>query len=204
MKTLDPDQAKILLAAATGDDLDALWVLALTTGMRLGELLGLRWSDTHIDDGVIHVNGSLCRGPHGLEIAAPKTHRSRRPIRLSHAAADALRRHRVKQATERLKAGSAWHNHDLVFCRRDGLPLAPESLLRDRFYPLLERAGLPRIRFHDLRHTAATLWFQKGLNPKVVQEVLGHSRVNITLDIYSHMVPDMQLEAARAMDELLN
>jgi len=204
MQTLDADQARAFLAAATGDRWEALWILAVTTGMRQGELLGLRWSDVDLDQGVLHVTGNLSRGPNGLEVTRPKTHRSRRPIRLSHAAVNALRRHKGDQAAERLQVGAAWEDHQLVFCRPTGGPVTAAWLVRGRFQPLLKRAGLPVIRFHDLRHTAATLWFRSGVNPKVVQETLGHSRVAITLDTYSHMIPDLQLETARVMDELFS
>jgi integrase len=204
MQTLDADQTRAFLAAGTGDRWEALWILAVTTGMRQGELLGLRWPDVDLDRGVLHVTGNLSRGPNGLEVTRPKTHRSRRPIRLSQAAVNALRRHKAAQAAERLHAGAAWEDHQLVFCRHSGRPVTAAWLVRGRFQPLLKRAGLPLIRFHDLRHTAATLWFRSGVNPKIVQETLGHSRVAITLDTYSHMIPDLQLETARVMDELFS
>jgi integrase len=202
MQTLDPDQARAFLLAATGDRWEALWLLAVTSGMRQGELLGLRWSDVDLDQGILHVTGNLSRGSNGLEVTRPKTHRSRCPIRLSQVATDALRRHKAAQAAARLQAGAAWEDHQLVFCRPTGRPLTAAWLVRGRFQPLLRRAGLPLIRFHDLRHTAATLWFRSGVNPKVVQETLGHSRVAITLDTYSHMIPDLQMETARVMDAL--
>ncbi len=126
------------------------------------------------------------------------------PHSLSQAVIEALRRHKVAQAAERLQAGAVWEDHQLVFCRPTGHPLTATWLVRDRFQPLLKPAGLPLIRFHDLRHTAATLWFRRGVNPKVVQETFGHSRVAITLDTYSHMVPDLQVETARVMDELFS
>jgi integrase len=154
--------------------------------------------------GILHVTGSLSRGSNGLEVTRPKTHRSRRPIRLSKLATDALRRHKATQAAERLQAGAAWLDHQLVFCRPTGRPITAAWLVRGRFQPLLKRAGLPLIRFHDLRHTAATLWFRSGVNPKVVQETLGPSRVAITLDTYSHMIPDLQVETARVMDRLFS
>jgi integrase len=202
MKTLSPEQANALLCASKGHSWEALWVVALTTGMRKGELLGLRWTDIDLDHALVHITSNLARGPQGLELGRPKTHRSRRPVRLSRLAVDALRRHKSRQATDRLRAGAAWEDRNLVFCGNAGSPASGEWLVRGPFRRLLSRAGLPNIRFHDLRHTAATLWFRSGLNPKVVQETLGHSRVSITLDTYSHMIPDLQQEAARVMDDL--
>ena len=204
MQTLDVEHTRTFLAAAAGDRWEALWLLAATSGMRKGELLGLRWADVDLDRGVVHVTGNLSRGPRGLEVMQPKTHRSRRPIRLSQATTAALRRHKAAQAAERLQTGASWEDHQLVFCRPTGGPLTAAWPVRGRFQPLLKRAGLPLIRFHDLRHTAATLWLRSGVNPKIVQKTLGHSRVAITLDTYSHMIPDLQVETARVMDKLLS
>jgi integrase len=113
-----------------------------------------------------------------------------------------LRRHREAQTRERLRAGSAWHDHDLVFPNALGKPLEAGNLLRRSFWPLLKRTGLPHIRFHDLRHTAATLLLGKGVHPKVVAEMLGHSRIAVTLDLYSHVTPTMQQQATEALDAL--
>jgi integrase len=115
-----------------------------------------------------------------------------------------LRNHRVGQAAERLKARSEWDNNDLVFCNEVGWPINVNNLLNRSFRPLLARAGLPRIRFHDLRHTAATLLLGRGVHPKILSEMLGHSQVSITLDLYSHVTPRMHQEAARIFDALLS
>ena len=116
----------------------------------------------------------------------------------------ALRVHRVRQAEERLAIGSAWDTtYDLVFPNTIGKPMDGTNLLHYHFYPLLKRSGLPRIRFHDLRHTAATLLLGRGVNPKIVREMLGHASIGITLDIYSHVLPDMQQHAAAEMDAAL-
>jgi site-specific recombinase XerD len=117
-------------------------------------------------------------------------------------AAEALRRHRVAQAEERLALGQLWEDHDLVFANSIGNPLHPSTTLR-AFRSLLARAGLPQLRFHDLRHTAATLLLGAGIHPKVVSEMLGHSTISITLDLYSHVTPTMQHHAADALDALL-
>jgi integrase len=203
MTTLTPDEARALLGAAQGDRLEALYVLALTAGMREGELLALRWRDVDLDGRTISVRGTLQWTPSGFELAETKTASSRRQVAITEAAAAALRRHRASQLEERLKVGPAWRDLDLVFANELGGPLNASNLLRRSFRPLLERAGLPRIRFHDLRHTAATLLLGLGRHPKVVSEMLGHSQISVTLDLYSHVTPTMQREAVQALDALL-
>ena len=121
---------------------------------------------------------------------------------LTRAAVDALRRHRARQLEERL-AAIAWEDNGLVFANEVGRPVEATNLLRRSFHPLLERAGLPHIRFHDLRHTAATLLLAQGMHPKIVAEMLGHSAIAVTLDLYSHVTPTMQRQAADAMDAIL-
>jgi integrase len=124
-------------------------------------------------------------------------------VALTGTAVEALRHHRAAQAEERLRLGGAWEDLDLVFTNEVGGYVAEWKLRRQSFWPLLERAGLPRIRFHDLRHTAATLLLQQGVHPKIVSERLGHSTVGITLDTYSHVTPTMQRQATEALDDLL-
>jgi integrase len=203
MRTLSAEQVALLFEAAAGERLEALWVLAVTTGMRQGELLALKWPQLDLDRSVARVTGTLAVGPEGVTIAEPKTARSRRQIALTDQAVGALRRHRVAQAAERLQAGPTWEDNQLVFCDLLGRPLAAEWMVRRGFRPLLRKAELPVIRFHDLRHTAATLMLSRGIHPKVVAEMLGHTTVAVTLDIYSHVTPDMQREAARLMTEFL-
>jgi integrase len=200
---LSPAQARALLEAATGERFDALYVLALTTGMRLGELLGLRWRAVDLDGGMLQVHYTLLRLTDGLQLREPKTPQSRRRIALTATAIAALRQHRSRQAAQRLRLGSVWDDRDLVFPNEIGQPIEQSNLLRRSFWPLLEKAGLPRMRFHDLRHTCATLLLRQGVHVKVVSELLGHSSIKITLDIYSHVLPDMQQQAVSAMDTLL-
>ena len=201
-RTLSPEEAKRLLHAAKGDRLEALYVLALTTGMREGELLGLRWSDIDFDSDVLAVRQQVQRVRGQWLFSEPKTAKGRRVITLPESAVGALKRHRARQSEVRLEA-PIWDDHDLVFPNGVGRPIGKWNLLRRSFVPLLERAGLPRIRFHDLRHTAATLLLSLGEHPKVVQERLGHSTIAMTMDIYSHVMPTLQRQAADRLDTLL-
>lgn len=203
MPTLSREQARTLLAAAAGNRFEALYVLALSTGMRQGELLALKWRDVNLDDGTIQVRASLQHAGAGFIFTEPKTKQSRRLIKLPKIAVEALHRHRLQQALERTKVGDGWVEHDLVFPNSIGAPKDGRNVLNWGFRPLLEKAGLPRIRFHDLRHTAATLLLESGVNPKIVSEMLGHSHISITLSLYSHVTPHMQQLAADAMDAAL-
>lgn len=171
--------------------------------MRQGELLALHWRDVDLEDATLHIRGTLQRTRGAVMIAEPKTARSRRRVDLTTLAVDGLRRHRAAQAEERLRLGGAWLDRDLVFANEAGDYLSDSYLRRQSFWPLLERAELPHIRFHDLRHTAATLLLGRGVHPKIVSETLGHSTIAITLDLYSHVTPTMQREAAAAMDAVL-
>lgn len=122
---------------------------------------------------------------------------------LSEGAVSALRRHKVRQAEERLRLGAAWEDNDLVFANEVGRPIEVTNLVRRSFHPLLRQANLRRIRFHDLSHTAATLLLGKGMHPKVVADMLGHANIAITLDLYSHATPAMHRQAATAMDQII-
>ncbi len=204
METLSPENARRLLSAATADRMEGLFTLALTTGMREGELLGLRWRDVRLDDATLEVRGSLQRVAAGLVVMEPKTKHSRRRVGLTEAAVAALRRHRVRQAEERRRLGARWAESDFVFTDEVGMPIDATKFLRNSFRPLLRAAGLPDMRFHDLRHTAATLVLGRGIHPKIVSEMLGHSQIAITLDLYSHVTPTMQREATLAMDAIVS
>ena len=194
---LTAEQSEALLKAARGDRMEALYVLAVTSGMRLGELLGLQWSDVDLRGRAIMVQHSLQELNGKLTLAEPKTARGRRRIDLPEMAIEALIRHKARLLKEGL-AGVAW-----VFPNLSGGPWRRSHLHFNEYKPLLKRAGLPDIRFHDLRHTSATLLLSQGVHPKVVQERLGHSQISVTLDTYSHVLPTMQLEAAGKFDALL-
>ena len=166
-------------------------------------MLGLRWKDLDLDGERLQVVATLQRTHKGLIMSEPKTARSRRQVILTDMAHEALRQHRVAQVEERLKAGPLWEDNDLVFANEIGRPMDAGNILRRGFWPLLQKARLPHIRFHDLRHSAATLLLSQGINPKVIQEMLGHSSITLTLDVYSHLLPTMQQEAKVAMDAIL-
>jgi len=171
--------------------------------MRQGELLALHWRDVDLEAAALQVRGTLQRTKGALTVAEPKTAHSRRRVALTNLAIEALRRHRARQAQERLLLGAEWQDHGLVFCRPNGRPLDGTGMLRTDFYPLLKRAGLPQVRFHDLRHSAATLLLSQGIHPKIVSELLGHTTIRVTMAIYSHVLPDMQRAAVLAMERLL-
>jgi integrase len=201
MRVLSPDDARSLLEASAGDRFEALYVLALTTGMRRGELFALRWQDIDLIEGVLWVKATL--NP-DRTINEPKTRSSRRRILLTKLAVTALHQHYQRQQEEKQRAGELWDtSFDLVFPDVLGRHVWPGFIAQEHLPRLLRRAGLPKIRFHDLRHTAATLMISRGVNPKVVSEMLGHSSIVITLSVYAHVLPDMQQAAVTVMDALL-
>ena len=203
MKVLSSEQVSAFLDGTRGHPAHALYVLAVTTGMRQGELLGLRWEDVNLDGGRLAVRQALQRqNGAGLVFIEPKTARSRRTIMLSRRAVVALRQHRARQREQRMLARTEWHDLGLVFANAVGEPMDP-SWQRARFYAALSDAGLPGVRFHDLRHSAATMLLTQGVHPKVVSEMLGHATITLTLDTYSHLVPAMHEQAAAAMDTML-
>ncbi len=196
--TLTEEETALLLQAAKGSRLYAPVLLALTTGLRRGELLALRWEDVDLESGTLRVVQNLTVTQEGLVFKTPKTAKSRRSVALPALAVEALREHRKQQSEERLRLGPVWQDHALVFPGLDGRPWHPD-LFTSGFHDLTLRAGL-RVRLHDLRHTHATQLLKAGIHPKVVSERLGHSTIGITLDIYSHVLPGMQEEAATRTD----
>lgn len=201
-QVLDREQARRLLEVAKGSRLETLLVVALATGMRRGELLALRWSDVHFETMSLHVQRTVYRVKGvGYVESEPKTNRSRRSIMLPQFVITALRQHHAQQLAMRLQAESLWVNRDLVFCNMVGDFLYPDNVSVD-FKKLIEKASLPHMRFHDLRHSAATILLAMGVHPKIVQELLGHTQISMTMDIYSHMLPSMQREAMDGLDNL--
>jgi len=203
MRPLTAAEAVRLLDAARGDELEAFYSVALTTGLRLGELQALRWREVDLDRRRLRVTATLAGVSQGVPVLAPpKTQRSRREVHLSDVASDALRQHRSRQLEQRLAIGPIWEDHDLVFANGRGRPLDANNIRTRSFTRLLARAGLPPMRFHALRHAAASLLLAQGVNVKVIAEVLGHADVTVTLRVYAHLMPSAQQEAAAAMDQL--
>ena len=203
MLVLDETQVSQLLVAANDSRHKALYHLAVITGMRMGELFGLRWSDLQWISGRIYVRRQVQYVPgHGWSFVEPKTRSGRRTIKLGEGVLQALQEHLVRQQEERTAVGERWVENELIFPSKTGTPMDASNLRLD-FYQVLQNAGLPKIRFHDLRHTAASLMLNHGIPVIVVSKILGHSKPSITMDIYGHLYNEMQDEAAQLMDELV-
>jgi integrase len=190
------------LAFVEDDRLYGLWLLAASTGMRRGELLGLQWPDVDIGRARVAVRRSLVTVGHQVVVSEPKTAKGRRSVALDPATVAGLKAWRKHQTAERLAWGPAWTDSGLVFTREDGRPLHPREVTR-AFTRHVLAADLPIIRLHDLRHTHATLALAAGVHPKIVQERLGHANIAITLDTYSHAVPALEEQAARTVAALV-
>jgi len=201
-QTLTVGQALKLLGVARGSRIEALLLVALTTGMRRGELLALRWEDIDLEASILHVRRTVnpITGL-GYKEGEPKSKAGRRKIVLSEVTIEALKEHRQGQEQVRARVGARWQEHGIVFCNKYGGFFNPTTVL-NAFKKLLRDAGLPDIRIHDLRHSAATILAAARVDLKTIQERLGHSSIAITADIYSHVSADMQQEAAGKIDSL--
>jgi len=194
-------QTATLLSAAESDPLHALWVLLLFTGVRIGEALALQWSD--IDGERLTIRRTLVRNSdYSLGFNEPKTAKSRRTVTLPGIGVSALQQHRTKQLRDILATGSNYQRQDLIFPNSMGAPLFHERVRR-RWRKLLHKAGLPQIRLYDTRHTHASLLLAAGVNPKVVSERLGHSSIVLTLNTYTHVIPELDQQAATTLETLI-
>lgn len=217
IRALTPEEARTLLRTARDDRLYALWLVAMALGLRRAELLGLTWSNIDLDSRTLRVAQGVQRIDGRLVLDELKSARSHRILPLPKIAADALREHHSRQSRERLAAGRHWADNDLVFCSEVGTPIDPRNLNRS-FRSLLIRAqvGVIRanpgaeppkyqttVRLHDLRHSCASFLLAQGVSPRVVMEVLGHSGIAITMNIYAHVMPSLLGDALGGMDDLL-
>jgi len=207
IRVFEPDEAIRFLAAVRGRRLEALYVTTLRLGLRESEVLGLRWSDVNFEAGSVTITQTVKRigrgtGASKLVFGGTKTDSSRATLALSAPLIAALKAHRPRQAEERLAAGRDWHNHDLVFATHIGTPIEASNLRRE-FYKILASAELPRIKFHELRHSAASLLINEGVPLKTIQELLRHSSIQITADTYSHLSRRTMQEAGATMDRIL-
>lgn len=201
IRTWSAREVRTFLGHVEADRLYAAYVLAATTGMRRGEVLGVRWQDVDLDQGRLSISQTLVAVGRDVHFSEPKTARGRRMIALDPHTTRSLRAHRERQMFERAVAGR-YVDHDLVFAEADGSPLSPDAF-SEAFWRHAASANLPRIRFHDLRHTHATMALAAGVHPKVVSERLGHASVAFTLDTYSHAIPAMQETAADLVASLV-
>jgi integrase len=203
IQPLSIEQSHTLLDAAREHQLETLLIVVLATGMRHGELRGLRWHDINFEEKCLYVRrtAGYLTG-YGYVEREPKTTKGRRKIILPDFVIDQLKKHRMRQVEAKHKAGDSWQERDLVFCNRNGGFIHQVSVLR-MFRHILAKAGLPlELRIHDLRHSAATIFLSMGIHPKIVQELLGHSQISMTMDTYSHVMPSMQQEAMDKWDTL--
>jgi integrase len=208
IKPLGSEECAAFLEASRGERLEALYVLAVHCGLREGELLALRWEDVDLEAvrPTMLVRRTLTRGEDGrgwVVGASTKSGKGRR-VRLTRRAVTALKDHRKRQLEERMRLAGLWQDQSLVFAGETGSLFNPSNLRNRSFKRIKARSGVREdLRFHDLRHTCATLLLSEGVNAKVVSEMLGHASITITLNIYSHVLPDMQDSAADAMEAAL-
>ena len=206
MKFYDETQVHQLLdtALAIEDPYYPIYFLAIHTGMRQGELLGLKWEDIDLDRRILQVKRQCVRcTDYSFEFSKPKSKSGIRSIILGQQAVEVLKAQKIHVQEMQQKARDEWEEYDLVFPNLTGKPIL-SKYLRRRFYLLLKEAGLPKIRFHDLRHTAATLMLNNGIPVIVVSRRLGHSKPSITLDVYGHLIPNKQEEVATLMDQIMS
>ena len=202
MRTLTPNEVSKLLGTATGTRYYPIIYTAISTGLRQAELLGLRWRDLDLDLAMLSVSQVLYKRRGVCQFKEPKSEHSRRRLDLSPSLSLFLRKHKINRQAEYLLLGKTIGEDDLVFSNLDGTSVDPGTLTHN-FAKIAKRAGLEHLRFHDLRHTFASLMLIAGVHPKIVSEMLGHSSVAFTLDVYSHVVGGLQKKAMEQLDQML-
>jgi integrase len=204
MKTFTAEQARAFLDAIVGDRLEALFSTAIALAYRQGEALGLQWSDVNLEseNSTLTVRESIQRIDGKLTITPTKKDKVH-TVNLPAVTRSALLAHQARQMEERRLAGSRWQETGFVFTTTIGTPVDARIVIR-RYHAILMTTGLPRIRFHDLRHSAATLLLAQGVSPRYISDLLGHSQVSFTMQTYAHVLPHVQRDVATKMDEILN
>jgi integrase len=210
IKVLTPDEQGNFLTVLSNDRLGIVFLVDLGTGLRVSELLALQWQDVDLEAKTIRVHQALTRvriegqpTKTALRFQPLKTANSKRSISLPEPVVIGLRHHKARQNEEKLRAGQGYTDHGLVFCSELGQPIDPRNLTR-KLDQLLQKAGVPRTNMHALRHTYATRLLEKNEHPKVVQELLGHSQISLTLDTYSHVMPEIKQKAAEKLNDVLS
>jgi integrase len=204
MKYFTPEEAKLFLDVAKTSKWFVLFLIIIESGMRPEEYFGLQWKDIDFEQGCISVRRVVIEGKQGgFYFAETKTKKSRRKIPISTSVINALKLHRHKQLEARMKLGADYQNLDLIFASEVGTPLQRKNFSDRHFKPLMKKAKVSKIRLYDLRHTTATLLLSESVNPKIVQERLGHSSIVLTLDTYSHVLPTMQEDATAKLEKLM-
>jgi integrase len=202
VRVLTVEAARRLVSSIRGDRFEALWVCALTLGMRKGELLGLRWSDIDFGNSTLRIRQALQRVRGRLVLVEPKTALSRRTVPVPPPTLAALRAHRVKQKADQLAAGMAWQDSGLVFTTHMGGPLEPRNVNRS-WYAVRSRAQLGSLRLHDLRQSCASFLLAAGAFPRTVMKTLGHSQIGLTMNTYTHVLPEIEREAIDAAAKVI-
>ncbi len=202
VRVLSVNEAKQLVSVIKADRLEALWLCALTVGLRKGELLGLRWADINFDSGTLTVRQALQRSGGKLTLAEPKTALSRRTVPVPEQTLAALKTRRRTQRGERIAAGASWVDSGLVFTTYAGGPLEPRNVNRS-WYGIRAKVGLDQVRLHDLRHSCASFLLAAGASPRTVMKTLGHSQISLTMNTYAHVLPELERTAVDAAAETI-
>ncbi|HEX5709580.1 MAG TPA: site-specific integrase, partial [Pyrinomonadaceae bacterium] len=197
------EQVQAFMDASKGDRLELLFLVMLSMGLRKGEATALRWQDVDMNSGVMRVQRSLQRIEKKYQLVELKTKRSRRTLPMPEKVITALRTHRTRQLEERLLAAERWKDSGFVFTTSVGTPLNPRNVLRS-FHRLLEKAGIPRRGVHNLRHTCASLLLEQNVHARTLMDILGHSRISVTMDTYAHVMPPTILDAANLMNSVIS